>query len=101
MISMGLIPWVGCVGLLAVRPPSTAIPPPKAPLRPLVQVLEQAVADGEVVGAQVVVGNRTDVLLSRSLGRLAPGSDARVNDDTLFCIGSCSKPIAAACLLAQ
>jgi CubicO group peptidase (beta-lactamase class C family) len=99
MTSAGLVPWLGCVGLLAVRPPG-AIPPPKAHLRPLVQVLEQAVADGDVVGAQIVVGNRTELLLSRNLGRLAPGSDARVNDDTLFCIGSCSKPIAAACVLA-
>jgi CubicO group peptidase (beta-lactamase class C family) len=64
------------------------------------QVLQQAVADGRVVSAQIAVGNRTGLLASRSFGRLSPGKGAaKVDDDTLFCIGSCSKPIAAACIL--
>jgi CubicO group peptidase (beta-lactamase class C family) len=103
MITTRSLDWLLCFALLAAGlTPSPAAQPPERPaLRPLMQVLQQAVADGRVVGAQIAVGDRTGLLMSRSFGRTAPGkAGARADDDTLFCIGSCSKPVASACILA-
>jgi CubicO group peptidase (beta-lactamase class C family) len=76
--------------------PSAPVP---AKWRPLAQVLARAVADGEIVGAQLAVGDRAGLTQLRTFGTIAPGTSTRVNGDTLFCIGSCSKPFAAACVL--
>jgi CubicO group peptidase (beta-lactamase class C family) len=102
MFPAPLVRWLGWAGLLglAALTPARVVADQKPLLRPLVEIMEKAVSAGEVVGAQIVVGGRTSVLLNRNLGRLAPGSSTPVNEDTLFCIGSCSKPVAATCVLA-
>ena len=73
----------------------------KASVKPLAGVIEEQFRDGTVVGAQLLVGIRNDVILERSFGYVAPDARRPVESDTQFCIGSCSKPIAAACLLAM
>jgi CubicO group peptidase (beta-lactamase class C family) len=100
MTAARLLCWLASAILLggAALPRSGAAPEQPA-LRPLVQVMEKAIRDGEVVGAQIAVSDREGILLSAAFGHLAPGSDAKVDESTLFCIGSCSKPIAAACIL--
>jgi CubicO group peptidase (beta-lactamase class C family) len=86
--------------LTGAMPLSGRAAPPRPDWRPVAAVLEKAVADGTVVGAQLAIGDGTRLLLSRHWGKRAPGGPARVDEDTLFCIGSCSKPVAAACVLA-
>ena len=53
-----------------------------------------------IVGAQIAVGSSVGAPVTRSLGAISPGSSKRIVDDTQFCIGSCSKPFAAVCILA-
>lgn len=65
----------------------------------LIAALERLVQAGAVVGAQLAVGDDTGLRVRRNFGVRSPGSRAAVNDDTLFCLGSCSKPIAAACVM--
>jgi CubicO group peptidase (beta-lactamase class C family) len=99
MTAARLLCWPACAALLA----ALALPHGAAAedaWRPLAGALEKAVADGQVIGAQIAVTDRKAILLVASFGRLAPGSPAKVDEDTLFCIGSCSKPVAAACVLA-
>ena len=68
-------------------------------VRELLSTLAKAVADNHLVGAQLVIGTRNAFVLDRCLGTRGPGDPAAVDGQTLFCIGSCSKPVAAACLL--
>jgi CubicO group peptidase (beta-lactamase class C family) len=62
-------------------------------------MLREAVRDGVVVGAQAYVGRGGDVLLDGVYGRVRPDRDADVDPETLFCIGSVSKPLASAIAL--
>ena len=57
--------------------------------------LRQAVADGVIVGAQAYVGQGDKVLLDAVYGRVRPDRDQHVDAQTLFCIGSVSKPLAS------
>jgi CubicO group peptidase (beta-lactamase class C family) len=53
-----------------------------------------------IVGAQLAVGTvRQPTMLLRSYGRVSPSDTSRVDNDTAFCIASCSKPLASACIL--
>ncbi|TWU66020.1 serine hydrolase domain-containing protein [Crateriforma conspicua] len=59
--------------------------------------LRQEVAAGHVVGAQVLVGGvGSGNERSVNIGTLGPTDQRSVSDDTVFCIASCSKPVAAA-----
>lgn len=74
--------------------------PAQSPLqlqRSLSDYLQQAVKQGDVVGAQVYVGGRGAASAgSVNIGSLRLESPDLVTDETVFCIGSCSKPIASA-----
>ncbi len=59
-------------------------------------LLDQLVEDGSLVAAQAVVGHREQIWLDCAVGVTSPGGEQEVNAETLFCIGSCSKPVAAA-----
>lgn len=74
-------------------------PPAAAAFDPIVKILETTIENGQVVGAQVAIGDRKELLQEKSLGRIAPVSPKKVDGETLFCIASCSKPIAATCIL--
>jgi CubicO group peptidase (beta-lactamase class C family) len=69
-------------------------------LEPLVAVIEERLEDGAIIGAQLIVGNRSGIALEENMGFTTPDTSHRVDSDTQFCIASCSKPIAAACFLA-
>ncbi len=68
-------------------------------LRPLVQFFAENVRDKQIVGAQFVIGDKEQILTEQLFGKVAVDSDAAVDSETLFCIGSCSKPFAAACVM--
>jgi CubicO group peptidase (beta-lactamase class C family) len=61
--------------------------------------LRQAVADGLIVGAQAYVGQGDEVLLDAVYGRVRPDRNDQVDAQTLFCIGSVSKPLASTIVL--
>ncbi|MEM9644624.1 MAG: serine hydrolase domain-containing protein [Planctomycetota bacterium] len=59
--------------------------------------LRQEVESGSVVGAQVITGStRTRSRKSVNLGKIGLDDSRNVSDETLFCLASCSKPIASA-----
>ena len=55
--------------------------------------------NGSLAGAQVAIRRQGNWILSRSYGTVAVESGHSVNEQTLFLIGSCSKPFASACVL--
>lgn len=61
--------------------------------------LNALVKSGKIVGAQAVVGRGDRILIDHAVGRTVPGGGQKVNAETLFCIGSCSKPFASAAIL--
>lgn len=65
----------------------------------LAATFEKVVAEGDIVGAQLLVGRHDETLLARNFGKLTREGDRQVDADTLFCIGSCSKPFTSACIL--
>ncbi len=59
--------------------------------------LRQEISAGSVVGAQVLVGStRSRNLKTTNLGTVGPGDARPVSDETVFCLASCSKPLASA-----
>ena len=64
----------------------------------LKEYLQGEVDGGRVVGAQLIVGSskRRKVSSPICLGTLALNSERKVTGETVFCIASCSKPIASA-----
>lgn len=61
--------------------------------------LDGLVKNGKVVAAQAVVGRGDRIAVNHVVGVTIPGGDRDVNTDTLFCIGSCSKPFASAVVM--
>jgi CubicO group peptidase (beta-lactamase class C family) len=59
----------------------------------------ELVRQGEVVGVQGAAGTVDRVFFEQAFGRTRPGGGTTVDTQTQFCIGSCSKPFAAVCLL--
>jgi CubicO group peptidase (beta-lactamase class C family) len=62
-------------------------------------VLDGALKSGSIVGAQLSIGGTTGPVLSTSYGKISPTAIETVNEHTLFCIGSSSKPVASAIIL--
>jgi CubicO group peptidase (beta-lactamase class C family) len=73
----------------------------EAKARPLTRAIARAIEEGEVVGAQLAIGDRRGVRFEKFEGTRGPADPAAVDRQTRFCIGSCSKPFTAACLLAM
>lgn len=61
--------------------------------------LDALVADGRLVAAQAVVGRGDRILIDHAVGLTNPEGGQKVNAETLFCIGSCSKPFASAVVM--
>jgi len=59
----------------------------------------KAIAAGGVTGAQVAAFRNGGVIFSGSFGTVEPASSQAVVDDTVFLIGSCSKPFASVSVL--
>jgi CubicO group peptidase (beta-lactamase class C family) len=79
--------------------PDAGSAPVQAALAPLIDAVQASIKGGQVVGAQLGAGGREGLLEERCFGTIAPGAARPVDDATLFGIGSCSKPFAAACVL--
>ncbi len=62
-------------------------------------LLDQLLADGKIVGAQATVAERNRTLLEHCVGTVSVESVRKVDADTLFCIGSCSKPFASSVVM--
>ena len=63
------------------------------------RAVREMVAEGSIVGAQLMVGHDDQFLMGRNYGVRSASDDTPVDSETLFCIGSCSKPIASAVVL--
>lgn len=61
--------------------------------------LKRFVEDGQIVGAQVLVGEDDITVFERNYGVHSIDDKTPVDSETLFCIGSCSKPFASAVIL--
>jgi len=96
----GMRVGIAALCVLAAPPGAAEIALRPASVKPLAEVIEEQIREGGVVGAQLLVGTRHDVVLEWSFGYASPDGRRPVESDTRFCIGSCSKPIAAACLMA-
>jgi CubicO group peptidase (beta-lactamase class C family) len=74
-------------------------PPIERRLQKLNDVVTQAGKQGVIIGAQIATGSADSSPGTLALGSLTADNRRRVDDETQFCIGSCSKPFAAACIL--
>jgi CubicO group peptidase (beta-lactamase class C family) len=81
---------------LLVPLPQAAASSPEELCRQMQSLVDQQL----VVGAQILVGRKQQPLAHQQFGTISPNSDTAVDSSTVFCIGSCSKPIASTCLLA-
>jgi len=65
--------------------------------RQITNYLESKHTEGQIIGAQLVVGSlRAPPSKSIQIGQIEPGDSRPVTARTLFGIGSCSKPVASA-----
>ena len=65
----------------------------------LERLLEELTASGEIVGAQMLIGNGGETEVERNFGAVAPDSHRDAGPETQFCIGSVSKPLASSVVL--
>jgi CubicO group peptidase (beta-lactamase class C family) len=72
--------------------------PAREPLATLDAFVDRTLADWEIPGLSLAVVKDDRVVIAKGYGRRELGRDARVDADTLFGIGSCSKAFAAASL---
>ena len=66
---------------------------------PIDSVLDRLMKDGQIVGAQVYIGEDDITVFERNYGIRSIDDKTPINSETLFCIGSCSKPYASAVIL--
>lgn len=66
----------------------------------LEKTLRNLVGSDSILGAQVFVGESDRTLFESNFGTRSLENSLPVNSDTLFCIGSCSKPFASATVFA-
>jgi CubicO group peptidase (beta-lactamase class C family) len=69
------------------------------PMAEVGATFDRLVRDQLIVGAQVIAGENQQILLEHYSGRLSPNRSEPVNANTLFCIGSDSKPMVAAIIM--
>ena len=70
-----------------------------ADANPVDDALVQLIQSEQIVGAQAYVGNRNTVVIENYYGVRSIEDKTPVDSETLFCIGSCSKPYASATIL--
>jgi CubicO group peptidase (beta-lactamase class C family) len=93
--------WVMSFSLLAALVPCSLTPgrSAEANYAATAAIFDDLVARRALVGAQVMIGRGSRVFLEHYTGARSPGENQPVNADTLFCIGSDSKPVAAAVIM--
>lgn len=73
--------------------------PTAAQLDRAVEGLQSLIDEGVLVGAQLAIGHEEQILLNKNFGIRSIEDDRLVDSETMFCIGSCSKPIASAVVM--
>ncbi len=73
--------------------------PAAAQLEKAAERLQLLIDNGMLVGAQLAVGHEEQILLNKNFGVRSIEDDTLVDSETMFCIGSCSKPIASAVVM--
>ena len=73
--------------------------PTSAQLKRTTEAIQSLVDSGKLVGAQLAIGHEDQILLNRNFGVRSIEDDTPVDSKTMFCIGSCSKPIASAVVM--
>jgi len=63
------------------------------------ELLKAAEKQGIIIGAQLATGFVDSEPVLNTIGKLAPNNPNQVNEETQFCIASCSKPFASVCIL--
>ena len=67
----------------------------------LVKTTEALLKEDKLIGAQVLVGRNGKTLAYRDLGQLSPEDATPVDGETMFCIGSITKPFTSALILSM
>ena len=70
----------------------------KIPIAKIEEYIEKAISDWKIPGGAVAIIENGNVLSSRGYGVTTAGGSEKVNNDTLFPIGSCTKAFSAAVL---
>lgn len=96
-----LLVWGTNIGYSQNKPSAMTEASATRAAKPLITALQQMIQGHELVGAQLAIGDNTAVHLSQSFGVRSPNSKASVDNNTLFCIGSCSKPVAGTVVMAM
>ena len=65
----------------------------------LESVFQTAVSNGQLLGAQIEIGNADGPLISRSFGFLSAKKKTPVKDETMFLVASVTKPLVAATVM--
>jgi CubicO group peptidase (beta-lactamase class C family) len=99
MTALGLILGAGLVSTARGAPQDSAPKAAEEAFGPVVGDFKRLIDEGRVVGGQLVVGDLKGIILERSFGTRGPADKTLVDEETMFCIGSCSKPFASACIL--
>lgn len=86
------------VGAILLLPPLASASAQAAPLSGLDQYVERAIAQWEVPGLAIAVVKDGRVVHSRGYGVLTLGKPERVNENTIFGIGSTTKAFTSAAL---
>ncbi|MGI9470296.1 MAG: serine hydrolase domain-containing protein [Rubripirellula sp.] len=91
-----IIPMLRSLGLLICGLTSATVAA-QSPQSKIASYLESQIRSGDVVGASVLVASaRSRAAAPTNLGQLSPSDSRPVTDSTLFCVASCSKPVASA-----
>lgn len=73
--------------------------PTAAQLEKAAERLQSLVDNRMLEGAQLAIGHKERILLNKNFGVRSIEDDTPVDSETMFCIGSCSKPIASAVVM--
>ncbi|MDA1067971.1 MAG: serine hydrolase [Verrucomicrobia bacterium] len=73
--------------------------PSQDQLNKVKEAVQSLVDLGKLVGAQLAMGQGDRSLLNENFGVRSIDDDTPVDSETMFCIGSCSKPIASAVVM--
>ena len=65
----------------------------------LESVFQTAVSNGQLLGAQIEIGNADGPVTSKSFGYLSAKKKTPVNDETMFLVASVTKPLVAASVM--
>lgn len=82
---------------LITTPPSFAQQSPKP--QSFESTLRALVTQNKVLGLQVFVGQGSKTILQFNAGVRSATDSTPINDQTMFCIGSCSKPFTSAAIM--